>query len=181
LSNTAARYHVRGEGLAVVETGSTQPIGRVIAASSEAVAGWWANPVNNGAKVGFTIRMVYVDQPVSVTGSCDTGTERTDYQLDLQTGWNIEKRSIQAVGKSPYFPTAAPTQSRIETVAALPADTVWVYEDMSPGQDRGAASDSEIPQPVQEVADEVSDVATEVVKEEVGSKVRKGLKKLFGN
>jgi len=182
VSNAAARYHVRGEGLAVVEAGSMQPIGRVIAASSEAIAGWWANPVNNGAEVGFTIRMVYVDQPVKISGTCDTGGERTDYQLDLQAGWNIEKRSIQAVGKSPYFPSAAPTQSRIETVAALPAGTVWAYEDMSPGQNRGAASDSEgdMPEPVQEVVDEVTDVATDVVKEEAGNEVRKGLKKLFG-
>lgn len=182
VSNTAARYHVRGEGLAVVEAGSMQPIGRVIGASSEALAGWWANPVNNGAEVGFTIRMVYVDQPVRISGTCDTGSERTDYQLDLQSGWNIEKRSIQAIGKSPYFPSAAPTQSRIETVAALPADTVWVYEDMTPGQNRGAASSSngDMPEPVQEVVDEVSDVATDVVKEEAGNEVRKGLKKLFG-
>lgn len=177
LSDDAAKYQIR-DGLAVVDASST-PIGRLLLASSFDVASWRANPRNNAATPGFTVRLVYVDRPTQSTGFCVAGHETQDRRLDFKPGWNIEKKTIEAVGDSPYHEPDQPTQIVMETVNSLPDGTVWVFENFSPERQQAAKGGMNLPAPIQEVVDEATDIATDVVKEEVNDKIRKGIRGLF--
>jgi hypothetical protein len=83
------------------------------------------------------------------------------------------------MGDSEFFPVDAPTEVLWESIDSVPADIAWVYEDF--GTARKNTADSNFPEPVQEVVDEAVNVAEEETKEEVNSKVRRGLRSLFGH
>jgi len=169
------------ESFTVVDA-TSNPLGVVYAANSMNTLEWWANPgMSSAPKGGFKLRFVYVDRPVQSVGYCAGGSETQERNLEFQAGWNIEKFSIDAVGNSPFFETEQPTMTRWETVDSVPANTTWIYADMTVGQREQRRKAGNMPDPVQEVMDTATDTATEMAKEKVDEKVKEGLRKLFGN
>jgi len=179
LSNLNASYQNLGNKFAVIDD-SSQPIGRIIIASSFDVASWDVNPVSNAAVPGYTISLVYVDQATQSTGFCKNASDTQDRRLDFKPGWNLQKTEITAVGDSPFFEPDQPTRTILETVDALPSDAQWTYESFSPAQQESMSKNPNLPSPVQEVIDEATDVATEAAKDEVNDSVRRGIGRLFG-
>lgn len=171
ISNQAASYHVRDVPLVVVDNDS-MPIGQILGVSSGRIARWHGDPVNNDAEKGYTLRMVYVNQPVQSTGTCINGSEQQERRLDFKTGWNIERMKIVAVGKSDYFPSKAPTRTVRETIDKAPRDVRWVFQNFTDERQEQVSSMASLPEPVEELVDEAEDAVMDEVKHKVRTKIR---------
>lgn len=185
LTSGEAGYQNLGRILGVADA-SGRRIGRVQAASSEAVARWVLNPQKNSAVPGYGLQFSYATQPASSHGECDTGSETQSRNLNWASGWNIEQVAILAVGKSPFFPTDAPTRTEWKTLQAPPADVAWFFQPL-----RGAGSASASPSadnPAYEQSDgtvvdrlvrDAGDATEDAVSGEVRNKIFRGVGRLF--
>src|SRR5210317_813932 len=103
-----------------VDDGKGNRLGRIVGASSEAVANWAMNPQENAAVPGYTVKMVYFSQPASANGVCRSATDKQERKLDWQAGWNIEQMTVVAVGKSDFLPLDGPKETVWEKVDSVP-------------------------------------------------------------
>jgi hypothetical protein len=138
LTNGESGYYTIGRFLGIVDA-SGRRIGRIQAASSAAVADWVINPMQNSAVPGYGLQFSYVSAPASSQGDCNTGSESQRRSLNWAAGWNIERITVIAVSKSPFFPTDAPAEIEWVTVATVPADVVWYFDGF------GAAAATAVP------------------------------------
>jgi len=167
LENGAANYYAIGEFLGV-DDGKGNRLGRIVGASSEAVAKWSMNPQENGAVPGYTVKMVYFNQPAGANGVCRGANEKQERKLDWQAGWNIEQMTIVAVGESDFFPVDGPKETIWETVETVPAGTIWIYDSF------GSPHEGDL-------VDQAANKATDTATEEVKKSITKGIRKIFGN
>lgn len=167
LENGAANYYAIGEFLGV-DDGKGNRLGRIVGASSEAVAKWAMNPQENAAVPGYTVKMVYFSQPASANGVCRSATDKQERKLDWQAGWNIEQMTVVAVGKSDFFPVDGPKETVWETVDSVPPGTIWIYDSF------GSPHEGDL-------VDQAANTATETATDEVKKSITKGIRKIFGN
>lgn len=137
ISDPAATYEATPVALLVADFEKQKRYGYLVASESHAVGESRLGVANTPLNPGAYYQWLYVAQPTRVSGFCasllevaldETRDIRSDFDLDLQPGWNIVKTNVLSVVESSggkFYPVDVEYQ----TVPELPGGTVFTFAD----------------------------------------------------
>ena len=136
ISNPLAQYEATPSAILVGILKEKKRLGFVTAADSKDITDSLFYPVDKTPFVGAHYQWIYVDEPISVNGTCEVGFQTpgdaeptptsNTYAIALQPGWNI----LQWEATSLF--TAADGKTRIKdstirSIDTLPENVVWGF------------------------------------------------------
>lgn len=109
--------------------------GVLFTVSDGAIAKWLYTYGESNPTTGYYLRWIYVEQEASVSGVCEVATytgngeefynNTTNYNLNLEEGWNMVKYEITEVFNSASA-KVYPSKTTVNVIQFLPEDLQWL-------------------------------------------------------
>jgi hypothetical protein len=136
ISNPLALYEATPSAILVGVLKEKKRLGFVTAADSKDIADSLFYPVDKTPFVGAHYQWIYVNEPISVDGTCDVGFQApgdaeptptsNTYALTLEPGWNVLQWEVTGLFTAADGKTRV-KDSTIRNIDALPENVIWGF------------------------------------------------------